>query len=344
MIMRKISLNFSLFAVIGFMAAVFLNSCLEPVSIAEFYAQDNPALINLTTSPKDPLMATFGRIGGLSSGRFYMVMVEELDKNGEPSANPPEFKFVTSAGQLGNALINIGRGATAITGLNNDWRYTIWNASAITDTLTLWDSPPASPASGTSSQVTPNASGILTISAPENTNFLDFAAVDGNSAIVPVTPGGATEAGVFVSGRLIQLRGQGTTTEYVFIDDFDPDSFKFLRVFVEQARELQVNIAFDLEDIAEANLAISIPGPITKASILSGNTFTIQITGSVPSGNSWTATKWYYNGTDTNITANSLNFARATNPDFAIAGKHNFTVEVTINGKQYSKAFTVEVT
>ncbi|MCL2412012.1 MAG: hypothetical protein FWC97_10265 [Treponema sp.] len=245
--MRKHHLKTFFYTVLIVTITLTLGSCFQPVDIPSFMnrpevndvVQGNRVTIDNRTYPPEPLLRGNERITGLNPAHYYRVEVR--DTNWEPS-DPPDIRFVMANGELGSSA-QIGRvSGGAITGLDNENTYVVWNVRPINSEMTLLDAPnpPSFPA-----QVLPPPSaiaGVLSLGPPDDYYFLDLDPfIDNviNYTILRLLPPFGTPELIttFHAGSLIQLEDKGTTTDYIFIRNdgtpFDPDEhFMVLRVII----------------------------------------------------------------------------------------------------------------
>ena len=225
-------------------AVLLFGTCINPVDIDDFIEDEKVQNIihrnrvTLINHTSDNLAAGNERISGLNPNRYYMVMIEEMDEDENPTAFE-YYSFVSAGGLLVANLANIGRvSGTVITGLNNHFRYTVWAASPITNisSMTLYDTnsvPPDNPVALPSGVLTEIG---LTLAAPANNYHLDFgsAITIGWSYVIAPVPGVASPSET-VANTTLQLRGANTTTDYVFINGNDHTSFRVLRIRIQAA-------------------------------------------------------------------------------------------------------------
>jgi len=228
--MKKASCKIILLLIFCVVSALFL-SCLASPDLEEFLKDENVqnklfrdrvALIDHTG---EGLLACNQRITGLSSGKYYRVVVSEKTENEESEEETDETPeitiksgnwFVKEDGKLTEDLLDIGFvSGNAIIDLKNaaaGFSYIVYSASVITEETTL------------------DETYTLDISQIINT--------DNSYAItaIPITAEDETPEvsyNVPVTDNIIELRETGTT-DYLFIEYKDDNiiSFKVLRITI----------------------------------------------------------------------------------------------------------------
>jgi len=351
--MGKLYLKNALFAALGIASALYLGACLKPVDMEAFLRDEkvqdiiNRNKVGLLNYTGHNLTAGNQRITGLDPNRYYMV--EILDEDGEPFT-PQRIRFVNGSGNLDNNFNQIRRtpGGT-INNLNNDLIYAVYSAP-ITGNMTLYELASPPPPTGTGITVTANPNGIITpsIPAPDDTYYLQFPPdIDTGCSILmfPVVPLANPNPVNFITGRIIELEGEGTTTDYVLYDAGDAVPLKFLRVSIEAIIppvDFVINVAFEIIGDNGELLAFT-PGSlsVSQDDLLAGG-LTITVNGGSVPGFNPAGTEWWFGGallhTGANFTMRGLD-----NIEYLVLGSKEFTVEFVIGAIRYSKILTVVV-
>ena len=334
-----------------FCTAVFLIicGCLEPPDLEEFLKNDDVldfvdrinVKVGLINHTGHSLTAGNSTITGLNVNRYYMVKI--LDENEVPIA-VNSMQFVGANGALTPNITGIRR-VTAINNLNNDYTYIVYSAP-ITGVMELSVATPTPP----SSNVTANSSGVLNLSLPVGNYSLEIISEVNQASDVyriPVSPTPDNPVLHTFSGGKIALDPVGTTTDYVFYDAGNVlnKPLRFLRVVITAPPQLGATITFNMNDIGASVTLTASPGAVinsntislTLAQINSGVTISV---GSVSAGSIMSSYKWQINGVDvvaqnTTLTINNGSLGGPNEPE------HTVTAIFTINGKEYSRIFTI---
>jgi len=242
--MNDLSVGKKIFAVCCIAAVILMSACVQPLDIDSFLnderVQDiiNRDRVMLNNLTGDNLVRGNQRISGFNPDKYYLVLIEELDEAGN-LLTPEYYRYITSGGTLTDSLSQIGRiSGTVLTGLYNNFRYTIWSASPVEGSL-LYDLP-AAPSPGDPG-ATAFVSGNL-LQAPAQNYYLDVINTSLDGIKLPIVPTGSTTAISFISDRIILLEGGNTTTDYVFFDEIDPDSFTLARVRIGERPVLGITL------------------------------------------------------------------------------------------------------
>jgi len=301
--MRNLTLRNAVFFTLIIATALVLYACLEPESMDFFLKNDDvkdfikkineTVLIDDQTG--DNLTAGYKKITGLKNDKYYMVEILDVD---EKPFNPNMYRFVSSDGQLSSAIENIGFvSGGSIINLINEYKYIIWSASILEGEMKLYDIENETKLpTATEKTVTADESG-LSLRVPEENYYLnldpfikggDFAI----SPILPIDPSNEKSKGEFIPGtKIIELKGEDTTTDYIFFDkNYDPgDSFKVLKVKIDPLIELDII----LEPYEPPKLEIKIDPP---EGIFSHNNIQL-VTFEVTNADDFNSDsfEWYYN-------------------------------------------------
>jgi len=333
--MGELSQKNTIFTILCITIALFMSGCPQPLNINEFLGDEkvqdviNSERVNLIQPmPDKHLIAGNQRISGFRSGHYYRVEAE--DENGDPV--PASSGYVRANGQLGT-LGQIGRFEGTMLGLNNDYTYTVWYASPLTGSMTVYDpantaiSPPYTV--GNSGLTIPDTYENHTLALPTgpgtNAGSLYAIVSSSNTTTTATIPG---------SGR-IPLVTTGTT-DYIFHDTSDPNSFRVLKVSIEASKRnlvITVTYASIIDPAAPLQLA-GAPITVSVSEIIAGNV-EFLISGTVPD---LTAIRWHLNGRQI-YPGNNFALAESDLAYMAL-GSNTVSVEFVINGVSYSKSFT----
>jgi len=334
--------------VLGIAAALFISACVEPLNIEEFINNEkvqniiNKERVGLKNYTGHTLTAGNERITGLNPERYYMV--EILDENGDQFI-PQEIWFVDGSGYLALDFEDIRRvSGGIIRNLDNDLIYAVYSAP-ITGNLTLYDQVSLPP--GTGVTVAANANGIISpvLQAPKNNYYLELPSsidLSCNILMFPVVPiPGDPDAISFEP--IIELEGEGTTTDYVFYDSTSHNEpLRFLRVAIAAEIppvDIIINITFGVTGDLGESLIFSPPILTVSQDTLLAGGLQITINGSnfVP-GN----VEWWFDGVSIQTGA-SFTMLGSDNIEYLVLGSKEFTLEFEIDSVRYSKILRIVV-
>jgi hypothetical protein len=294
--------------------------------------------VNISGDSDPGLTAGNGRISALNPDRYYII--EEWSE----SAVFLNVQFVTSGGTRNPNLISIGKvtGRT-ITGLTNNYTYRVKSAAPLPGNITYYDlpSPPATPPAG-GTQV-PIVNGAVTLSAAIDKYYMTIPYIDEYEIVkLPITPSGATAD---ITGDIIGLQGQNTTTDYLFYypdSDINADNFYLLKVIITGRPQVEITIFYEETDI-DNTLTITPTNLTVSQESLLGGVYEIFINSTAqdfdPAG-----VEWIYN--NHSGTGAVFNFA-GHGVDHLVPGLHTITIEIRITrGAEtywYSRVLTIVV-
>jgi hypothetical protein len=229
-----------------------------------------------------------------------------------------------------------------------------------TGTVTYYDPPTVPPPPPTGTPLTIN-DGAITLSVPTSKYYLNlssiFYSLDGYDVVkIPTlpTPAGAASFAT-VSGNIIALEGQGTTTDYVFVERDNAGDIILEKFYVLSSTVLggapvpgptniTVTVTFSLTDQA-ASFTVSGNSISQDNFIASGLTLTLN--GTLPTG---ATVSWKYDnaavGDSSTSQSNKISYNAndSSTYKYIIPGVHTISVEITVGGIIYSKEFQYTVT
>jgi len=383
MIMLKLPLKIVFFPFFCLAAAFLMSACLEPQNVGKFLESDEVqdkierTRVGLTDLSGDGLFAGNERITGLKPDKYYRVEIHEEDEDDEDETiNILTYKFVSREGRLVDKLEDANRApGTAIINLSNSLNYIVYSASPLSGSMTIYHvESPAMIAAAKNSDVTElyASSDGISIRKPEDTHtyylelpeFIKKSVEDGNTFQILLVPVNTTSTPRLVStipghSNIIQLRGEGTITDYVFVEYDDKGKiigFYTLKVFIlgetpEDDDGIKINITFNIESgevefdsnitvISQADLVenprplfVNIINPyIDNPDIIMENVV------------------WKYNGEEIALADEFtlvIDFTDPVNLDYLVEGSHVFSIlfNLTIDGVSipYSASYTVKI-
>jgi len=360
---RKVSLKVARFAILSVGFALVLFACPKPVDL-ESYLEDPTVVViiekgkgsvNITSDSDDfpSLIAGNSRISGLDPNKYYMV--EEWDEEGIFKS----VQFVSAGGARAPTLTGIGMvSGGAITGLTNFYNYRVTDADPVSGDITWYDftaptGPPPTPASADKTTTENDVAGAITLEAPEpghsyyldpHPALTDFDIGSFNIVKIPISPSGGNLPVAPVSGnsKIIELEGEGTTTDYVFVEKDSQNAiihghFYVLRVEISPApADLTITVTLSLTGDNSPVIDPAAP-PISYSQ---NETGTIDFTVNNPT--QYSDFTWYVDGQQVSTVASfSLNKGDIA---YKIIGVYTIIVEATLGGIPYSAAIEVTVT
>ncbi|MDR0322643.1 MAG: hypothetical protein LBI28_14205 [Treponema sp.] len=352
--MRNFAQKIIFFSVWGIAIALFFSSCIDPIDKKKFFKDDKVQekierdRVGLVDRTGDSLRVGNKRITGLNPHKYYYV--EELDED----ENQISTRFVTSDGSLSNNPGNIGRVTDGlISGLDNNSTYIVHSASPLTGQMTRHDTSLANLPVDTGTKITAGANGI-TIPSPTAIHFLDLSPlIDVNTTDIyrsPVIPAGTTVPVTPISGNIIRLQGEGTETDYIFVDfdgAFDVALFKVLRVNINGQAPgdgLVVRVTFDIINGTPTLTPNTITVLQTDLINNSGTIPIINIT-SYSSNFNNNPVVWKYNNSQIS-TGGSLDLKANffDDEEYWAKGVYIITVEVILNSNDHKYSGNIYVT
>lgn len=312
--MRRVSPNPVICAFFCAIAAMGLSVCVQnPVDLKGFVEDDKVKEIAEQGQGKVILVqpdgngdggsegiAGNGKITGLTKDKYYMI---ERWNEGTPPGQLPgadEIQFVSAAGAC-VGLEGIGRlnGTEIKTGLANNNIYRV----------TLAESLPKTNFNHTNEDPAKKYDGLITLKYTDAETSMTLTGLSGWYVIPSESP----SSPISISGSIPQLKGAGTTTDYVFHTSFnaalDRDGFYELQVIIETDPSTTTNLTVTLT--AYVNPA---DGTFTWGGDPSGNitwsenpndqTVSVTVTGSTFDASP--APAWYYNGKSLGATLNNM--------------------------------------
>jgi len=297
--------------------ALFLCACMSPVNIGSdgsggFFDDDDvkelidwtKVAVRVDDQTKDKgLVGRKKRIEGLKDNKYYMVQ-QQRDPDKKP-VDPSKYpKYVTEfdiyEGELVEelGLITMISGKI-IYGLEDLHTYTVRDALPFAkDTEFNY-----SDSLGSSDQkATVDSNGKITISARGNITLKNLNNLYNNHKVmaVAVTPSALLNTSEFSkresktigtgSGNVTEfkLEGTGTTVDYVFVDNTNPENFKVLRIEITQASQTVI--------IDTTNSVSGLTAGDGKISGLSDNNYYMIKTEKDEDGGDVAGGPWYING------------------------------------------------
>ena len=364
--MERLSQKIAIFAAV-YSAVLFMCACVQPPSINDFL--EDPEVKEKIVRDRVTLVDKTGeglRVGnkmilGLNASHYYMVRVEAIDEEGEPLDAESGYRYVSKDGTLSENLIDIRRvSSRSIINLNNNYIYTVWTASPLTGSMTIYDvssNALQEAISDNDGTVLTADNGRIALATPVSRYYIELPQVitpDTKILMVPVSPEGKSSLVNFITGNIIALRGAGTTTDYIFADTAKNGDVTLKVLYTDisprpDGSDPTIVIEFEIPD-GSLNLTITgTTGTITQSALIAGAASrTYTVTGTNPGFDS-AQIAWTYNDAPITSAATSTTWTFKYDEDdpdteeYLIKGTHSFTVDITIDEETYSIPFGVVV-
>jgi len=368
--MRSITIKSVLSAVLGVAIVILFAAC--SVGINDFL--EDPAIkeivennrVKLVDKSGDNLRVGNQRITGLKPNSYYLV--QEWDKYIEPAnispateeeeeeENDPELlstNFVGTDGALVPLFKDIGKipaDGGLITNLSNSNTYVVYSASPILFNFVYHTNI---------NLPVPEISNSSGLSLPQGAVLLEVAhQLKPSTEIIgiPINYEGNTRLVTLDTLNRIILEGNGTTTDYLFIEydnngEIIIDSFRVLRVIIggtQPANSFRIHVSFNFTD----ETPVLITEPANQFPIIISQDKLITKTANIPSINivnsdDFESIKWLSNNEEISTGATlDLKDIMFNDDEYWMVGTHIFTVEAKKkdSGSLYSAKFMVAVT
>jgi len=341
----------------------FFCSCVVPLSLDEFY--DSPEVkdkikrdrVTLFNNTDDHLIVGNGIVTGLITSKYYMVQVKAMDENGVPDPDPSKsgYRYVNEKGILVNDVLDINKTlAGKITGLNNNYEYTVWDAKALTGSYKRYDirgvtdfdkTPPP-----VSTSITP-ANGVISSSSPNNFHYIDITSLIKSinkykTLRIPVSvkePRTLIQLQTHSIQTYIQLSRAYKTTDYLLFEYDTTDKFLGFRFFTINLTGalLPDGLSFIVQYSQQ-----SVNSPVISAQASTHNQDDTTLTFSVTNNTDFDTFKWFVDGLEDILQSSDTFTMDFSNINYKIAGVYRITVIAHhINDDAwYSQTATVTVT
>ena len=353
------------------MEQLVLEDFLKDDAVKDMIARTRVTLIDNTG---DNLQAGDGRIVGLRPNRYYLVEVR--DENYDPT-DPPEYWFVGEDGHLKTGLGDIGRVTDGVVNngtrdiddprgnLDNELTYVVFSAAPLTGNMIVWSS-----SNERKGQANATNNGIA-LKTEYEYHFLELptgtkgTALGDEYAMIITDLNQSPPSVIHMPGRTfsaprrIRLDEENTSTDYVFFDGEDPESFKFLKVFIGDTApelppegDLSITLApFNSIEEIELEVGGAITIDLDDIQFPEGNSATVTIVVSNTVDDGLANFIWTYNGVPIPVGTPTpgtftINFAALSGDltSLTLEGTHIINVRAIGGGKHWSAFVTVIVT